>query len=276
MRDNFNKPTKETLAKRVCYHCSNPSCDKITVGPHSDSTKSTLLGVAAHITAAAPKGPRYDLKLNIEERIHADNGIWLCVNCSTIIDKDPDSYPVQLLNNWKAQAEKRALDKLTGEIYKINRTNPRPIIELDLLYSHSGRSPKGISEDNFTDGNRVLQAGQDYIQFWDLTWNYKLVLMNNSTLPAFNVSIEQISGVNQPYVERINKKNNIPPYKVIESKLKITEFFKGYHSQADILISKDIPPVLSDVKFKIKYCDETRNEFTTIVDFNNDEINNVI
>ncbi|MBU5676819.1 hypothetical protein KQI88_10350 [Alkaliphilus sp. MSJ-5] len=45
------------MAKRVAYICSNPGCGKLTSGPHSDSSKASIIGVAAHITAASKGGP---------------------------------------------------------------------------------------------------------------------------------------------------------------------------------------------------------------------------
>jgi hypothetical protein len=46
------------------------------------------VGVAAHITAASPGGPRFDPNLSDKERASATNGIWLCQNCAKLIDND--------------------------------------------------------------------------------------------------------------------------------------------------------------------------------------------
>ncbi len=109
MRDNFTEPTKRALAKRVAYLCSNPGCLKLTIGPASSSEdESVCIGEAAHITAAAPGGPRYDASLTIEERRSILNAIWLCSICSKVIDTDEATYPVELLKKWKSEAEKRA------------------------------------------------------------------------------------------------------------------------------------------------------------------------
>ena len=59
-RDDFSEQTKQLLAKRVGYRCSNPNCQKPTSGSNLDPNKATNIGVAAHICAAAPRGPRYD------------------------------------------------------------------------------------------------------------------------------------------------------------------------------------------------------------------------
>ena len=113
-RDNFSPATKETLAKRVGWRCSNPDCCKLTIGPHEEATKSVNIGVAAHITAAASGvgAKRYDPNLSTEERKAITNGIWLCQNCGKLVDSDEQKYSVDLLVNWKREAEDRAASEV--------------------------------------------------------------------------------------------------------------------------------------------------------------------
>ena len=109
MRDEFPKPVVETLAKRVGNRCSNPTCRKQTSGPHTDDDKALNVGVAAHITAASPGGPRYDPSLTPEERKGIGNGIWLCQSCAKLVDNDEARYAKALLVQWKQDAEQEAL-----------------------------------------------------------------------------------------------------------------------------------------------------------------------
>jgi len=67
-RDEFNLKTKDVLAHRVGMRCSNPNCRQPTSGPTVDQQKSVNVGVAAHIAAASPGGPRYERSLTKEER----------------------------------------------------------------------------------------------------------------------------------------------------------------------------------------------------------------
>jgi hypothetical protein len=106
MREEFTKKVKDTLAKRVNFLCSNPKCRRLTVGPNNNESKSTLVGVAAHIYAASLNGPRYNNELSNLERSSINNGIWLCCNCSVMIDKDEAYFTTELIKGWKEETEK--------------------------------------------------------------------------------------------------------------------------------------------------------------------------
>lgn len=104
-RDNFPERVKRTLAMRVGYFCSNPNCRRPTAGPALDDQKAVHHGKTAHISAAAPGGPRYDPNMTTEQRRSLSNGIWLCSNSAYIVDNDYERYPINLLNEWKKDAE---------------------------------------------------------------------------------------------------------------------------------------------------------------------------
>src|SRR5437763_17050395 len=105
MRDDFPEQIKRALALRVAYRCSRPACGALTTGPQNDQSKSINVGVAAHITAASPNGPRFDPMLTPEERTAAANGIWLCHNCAKLIDSDVSQFTIEVIQTWKIERE---------------------------------------------------------------------------------------------------------------------------------------------------------------------------
>ena len=144
-RDDFSLKTKDVLAKRVGYKCSNPTCKKPTSGPHSDPDKAINIGVAAHICAAAPGGPRYDPSMSSTERSSVKNGIWLCQTCSAVIDKDETKYPVRILREWKENAEQAAeinqtelgrFDNGVDNLYSMDHVSIRPNLKNSNRKSH--------------------------------------------------------------------------------------------------------------------------------------------
>ena len=143
MRDDFPLAAKETLARRVGMRCSNPECRKPTSGPKEDPSQAVNIGVAAHITAASPGGPRYDPGLSPDERSSAPNGIWLCQNCAHLIDTDADRFPVDVIRLWKTQSEEAARLALETNTPSVQGTPhlsvPSPRIEIVSSESHFGR-----------------------------------------------------------------------------------------------------------------------------------------
>jgi hypothetical protein len=121
-RDDFSAKIIDLLGRRVGFRCSNPLCQRPTIGANSSPTGVANIGVAAHITAAAPGGKRYDPNLTRDERRSFDNGIWLCQVCAKLIDSDEPKYTIDVLRNWKIEAENNASNSLeNGPGYSPNQ-----------------------------------------------------------------------------------------------------------------------------------------------------------
>jgi hypothetical protein len=113
-RDEFSPKVREEIAKRPGVRCSCPGCTRPTSGPQDDPNKSVNVGVAAHMAAASPGGPRYDPSMSPEQRMSAENGIWLCQVCGKLVDNDVIRFPIEKLHDWKRRAEERARRGVEG------------------------------------------------------------------------------------------------------------------------------------------------------------------
>ncbi len=113
-KNRFRSSTKKTLALRAGYLCSNPNCRNKTSGPHKEDHKAINIGVAAHIRGANPGSARYDDKMTPEERSNIINGIWLCTNCSKLIDDDEKKFTLKVLYKWKENHETHIEKELNG------------------------------------------------------------------------------------------------------------------------------------------------------------------
>ena len=116
MRSEFQLKDIQKLAERAGFFCSNPLCRRITIGPSPGlENKSIKIGVASHICAASPNGPRYDMSQSETERSSINNGIWLCATCSVLIDKNNGyDFPAEHLRKWKKDHETLMHDCLMG------------------------------------------------------------------------------------------------------------------------------------------------------------------
>ena len=106
-RDNFPQSVIQILFKRSGGRCCK--CGATTFGPHTGRLdKYQNIGQAAHIAAAAPGGPRYNPKMQPEERMSVKNGLWLCSNCHSLIDRDTEEFTLPSLRQIKKEGEERA------------------------------------------------------------------------------------------------------------------------------------------------------------------------
>jgi len=167
-RDDFSKALREAVAKRAGHLCSRPDCRAQTVGPHSDPTKATTVGIAAHLTAAAPGGPRYDVSLTRAERRGIENALWLCATHAREVDADFARFTVQELRAWKAEAEREAgLDlghgsapraaRLSADLAKASQRDQR-ISRLKRLYPVIGAQGLALEISTFNDLSQTEKA----------------------------------------------------------------------------------------------------------------------
>ena len=122
------------MAERAGTLCSNPSCCAPTYGPSTKRESSTNVGVAAHICAAEPGGPRFDPLLSAVEVRGIDNGIWLCQACHKMVDNDAAKYSVAELRRWRLAAEDRAAE--AQRTRRIGKLGPNYAETLLLVTQH--------------------------------------------------------------------------------------------------------------------------------------------
>lgn len=273
-RDDFSKKTVDILARRVAYTCSNPDCCAPTIGPHSESNKEIIIGVAAHITAAAPGGPRYDVNMDALERASATNGIHLCATCATKIDRDSLQYTTQLLISWKDQAEEQAR-------LKIGKPSPQqpisvPFLEPDLIWQSSGRWHRGYSQQNVVKSVSDPIHIVDAIVHWQVNWDYKMAIYNNSGKMAKNIRIEQINNGGTINIPTLDKVNNLPPYDHLDLNGRFEEWIEGTGKDADALFKHKIPQSLNGMQIKISYQDEFGKAYQTLTTIKDGELETVM
>ena len=274
-RDDFSRATIEVMGKRVGYICSNPTCKQLTIGANEIDTKSTSIGIASHITAASSGGPRFDESLTTEQRSHINNGIWLCSNCAKLIDTDIDKFPTGILKNWKQNAEKETLQKLNGKFK--NQSLDSPFLEIDLICLSNGRWNIDYSDKNpieLFQGRQTIIIEHKPIIHWELYWHFNFVIYNNSKFAAYNVQIESKGAVHFSHIDRLPKKNNLPPLQNIDLNAKYEDYVEGDYTVAEEKTKSKIPIKFNELTLQIKYLDDNRKEHVTYVEFKNGEIIN--
>jgi hypothetical protein len=206
-RDDFPEAIKRTVSARTGNRCSNPDCRALTSGPQVDESQALNVGVAAHISAAAPGGARYDPKMSAQERSDIRNAIWLCQTDAKLVDNDPERFTREILLEWKRSAEHDALAK-------IGRTLDRPPnAEPDLVGTMATSLRPTETETlvflNVTVWNRVTLPS--IVKNWQLDaacGDKKLVILN---APLYPIGDAELASAGAGLIEESNAKSGIPP-----------------------------------------------------------------
>lgn len=86
----------DTLSGNICAF---PNCERKLVARDGE----TIVSKICHIEAASKKGPRFNAKMNDDQRRHFNNLILMCDECHNIIDNMDNEfkYSVAMLQQWK-------------------------------------------------------------------------------------------------------------------------------------------------------------------------------
>jgi len=157
----FSTETKELVAYRAAYVCSNPDCLRLTAGPSlANASLKVKIGEAAHIVGEKPRSARHedlgDLVLN-----GINNALWLCASCHTAIDKNNGiDHPTSLLRKWKSDIEARISAILKSHqsplpLYERTSSNSKIAQDIaDILGNHGAF----FQQHSYEDPNAVVSS----------------------------------------------------------------------------------------------------------------------
>lgn len=167
-RDNFSSATIKKLKEMVGDVCSHPECRVVTGGSKFLGENTFSIGVAAHICAAAPGGPRYDSNMTSEQRSSYENGIWLCQTHARMIDADISRFPKNLLLTWRKDAEQLSTQRVGARLLT-------PVEQERALRIAVGRSIADFIEDRSIPVIDVIDGYERNLEELDPRFDVKLL-----------------------------------------------------------------------------------------------------
>lgn len=125
-RASANKKAESSYRKRMSNHdmkilwgkarnrCS--ICKKKLIHQGNEQSQDVVVGVESHIVGHSQNGPRGNDPMPLSERHKYPNRILLCMECSKIIDEQPEKYTADVLHKIKkAHEEKMEKEEQVGE-----------------------------------------------------------------------------------------------------------------------------------------------------------------
>ena len=125
-RANPNAQTKLRLFSAAAGYCQRPECRRHLFS--EEGVKDYHIAEMAHIFAAMDHGPRADVDLDHIERASYANLILLCPSCHTEIDKAPEEFTDEIVQQWKA-SHTDAIKNVLGVAEFNSRNDARLFIE---------------------------------------------------------------------------------------------------------------------------------------------------
>lgn len=115
---NYTNKTLKQLFTLSGHYCAYPECPTRIVET-SPNAEPVVLGEIAHIEASSNTGPRANPKLSALDRDSYANLIILCPTHHSMVDKNHEEYPSEMLHSWKKNAEQATASRLSVGATKV-------------------------------------------------------------------------------------------------------------------------------------------------------------
>nr|WP_243437615.1 HNH endonuclease [Streptomyces sp. FH025] len=137
--------------------------------------KSISIAERAHVVAHSDDGPRADPGIPQELRDDPSNLVLLCPSCHTKADKDPDSYPADVLIKAK-EARRKAISLIGGTPLFSSRTEARKAVRKLLLKNRVAFREKGPDPESGAVESEELAAVWSECVLREITPNNRLIV----------------------------------------------------------------------------------------------------
>ena len=100
----MSEPALSTIKRLFAFssnRCAFPDCGLPIV-----ENSGPVTGIVCHIKARSKGGPRYDARQTDVERHAFENLVLMCARHSKLIDSDPKTYKVEIIQGMKAKHER--------------------------------------------------------------------------------------------------------------------------------------------------------------------------
>ena len=116
---NYGKTTLKILFGMSGNECAEPTCSNRVIASETDQSDAAVISQIAHIYALSDDGPRGKPGLTEKERNHHSNLVLLCPSHHTHVDTQHETYPADLVRDWKDKHERKFSNKMSAQITDI-------------------------------------------------------------------------------------------------------------------------------------------------------------
>ena len=191
LRRNYSQRTLKVLFGWSGNQCAYPGCTETLIEPATANSDVLVTGHICHIFAASTDGPRGRQGLTQLELNSPDNLLLLCRNHHALVDGQHETYPADLLREWKQTHESKMRERLSTDFESVspevysNAHYPTALIdqklndEVDVLRRSRAFAEFDVVRSSLVLGRRVvegeLSGGTDAVRSRALAWCARLL-----------------------------------------------------------------------------------------------------
>jgi hypothetical protein len=116
LKRQYSDKTLKVLFSLSLNECAEPNCTTPIINPATANSEALVVGQIAHIYALSGTGPRAKPGLTQSQLNQPSNLILLCPTHHVVVDGQHETYPADLLIDWKAKHETKFATALSRSI----------------------------------------------------------------------------------------------------------------------------------------------------------------
>ena len=155
LRRQYTPKTLKILFGSSGNQCAHPECTNNVIEPATEESDAAVIAQICHIYAFSTNGPRGKTGLTNEELNSPENLILLCPNHHVVVDKQHETYPIELLKQWKREHEAKVRE---------NRISADLDIVWENMFSRSDL-PKELVDEKIKDEIDILRKSRFFPEF---------------------------------------------------------------------------------------------------------------
>ena len=155
LRRQYTPKTLKILFGSSGNQCAYPECTNNVIEPATEKSDAAVIAQICHIYAFSTNGPRGKAGLTNEELNAPKNLILLCPNHHVVVDKQHETYPIELLKKWKREHEAKVRE---------NQISAGLDSVWENMFSRSD-FPKGLVDEKIKDETDTLRKSRFFPEF---------------------------------------------------------------------------------------------------------------
>ena len=153
-RRYYSPKTLKVLFALSGNQCAHPDCKNPVIVPPTEESDALVLNQISHIYSLSEDGPRGKAGLTEKELNAPENLLLFCTTHHVIIDGQDETYPADMLKEWKQTHESEMQKRLSADLESVQPD----------VFSHP-YFPTALVDQKIQDEVNMLRKSRFFVEF---------------------------------------------------------------------------------------------------------------